>query len=30
VKFTQMTKQVDEISLFNLHFGGGVFEGRWK
>jgi len=25
-----MTKQVDEISLFNLHFGGGVFEGRWK
>jgi len=25
-----MTKQVDEFLLFYLHFGGGVFEGRWK
>jgi len=25
-----MTKQMDEFLLFYLHFGGGVFEGRWK
>jgi hypothetical protein len=30
VKFKQMIKQMDEFLPFYLHFGGGVFDGRWK